>query len=358
MGEQTTQNVEEANVVIVGGGPAGVSVAVEAQLAGIDKVIVLEKGDTHNYMISKLYTAGKRVDTVWKGIDVPPEGVLYITPGNRETYLETMQNYIAQHNVEIRYKQEVWQIVRGEDGWFNVAVGPDKVIHTKTVVIAIGVMGKPNKPDYKIPAPIKDRVHYSVTDREFKDERVLVVGGGDTASEAVQYLYPTNKVVLSYRRADFGRMNEINEKILTEIGQKGEAELWNPTNIEALDVSEDGRLKVIFADKDPKEEVFDHVIYCLGGSSPVDFLKAIGLEFDSRYPEVNPDTHETSIPGLYLAGDLALEGKGSITTAFNTGRRIVEKGLCNDHFVCEISPAMEVRSKMDVPHPEAEGASD
>lgn len=353
-----SEHTEEVNVVVVGGGPAGVSVAVEAQLAGIDKVVVLEKGETHNYMISKLYTAGKRVDTVWKGIDVPAEGVLYITPGNRETYLETMEQYISKYNIDIRYKQEVWHIEREEDGWFTVSVGTEDRIRTKTVVIAIGVMGRPNKPEYKIPSGVKDRVHYSVTEGVVKDQRILVVGGGDTASEAVQYLYPGNDVYLSYRRADFGRMNEINEKILTEIGQKGEATLWNPTNIEALEEAEDGKVKVIFADKEPKEEVFDHVVYCLGGSSPVDFLKAIGLQFDSRYPEVNPDTHETSIPGLYLAGDLALEGKGSITTAFNTGRRIVEKGLCNDHFVCDISPVGELRGQMDGATPISEGAGE
>lgn len=353
-----SEGTEEANVVVVGGGPAGVSVAVEAQLAGIDKVIVLEKGDTHNYMISKLYTEGKRVDTVWKGIDVPPEGVLYITPGNRETYLETMENYISKYDVDIRYKQEVWHIEREKDGHFTVSVGADEKIRTKTVVIAIGVMGRPNKPSYKIPSGIKDRVHYSVTEGEVKDQRILVVGGGDTASEAVQYLYPGNDVYLSYRRDNFKRMNEINEKILLELGEKKEATLWYPTDIEALEETDDGLVKVIFKDKEPKEEVFDHIVYCLGGSSPVDFLKAIGLEFDSRYPEVNPDNHETSIPGLYLAGDLALEGKGSITTAFNTGRRIVEKGLCNDHFSCDISPAGELRATMDASEPVEEGASE
>ena len=187
--------------------------------------------------------------------------------------------------------------------------------------IAIGVMGRPNKPEYKIPSAVKDRVHFSVTEGEVKDQRILVVGGGDTASEAVQYLYPGNEVYLSYRRDNFGRMNEINEKILTEIGQKGEATLWNPTNIEALEEAEDGKVKVIFADKEPKEEVFDHVVYCLGGSSPVDFLKAIGLQFDSRYPEVDPDTHEyTSYDGLdsaYTYSDMT--GAGLKNVAFPAG---------------------------------------
>ncbi len=334
------------NVVIVGGGPAGVSVAAEAQLAGIDRVVVLEKGDTHNHMISKLYTAGKRVDTVWKGIDAKPEGVLQIAAGNRETYLQTMEDYIQKYNVQIRYNQEVWHIKRGDDGGFLLSVGAKDTIRSKTVVIAIGVMGRPNKPNYPIPPAVKDRVHFDLTGAAPVGRRILVVGGGDTASEAVQYLQPQNSVVLSYRQAKLSRMNEINEKILFEMGRKGEAQLWYPSDIERLGATADGRCEVLFKEgsKVPdRDQVFDHVVYCLGGSSPVGFLKAIGLEFESQFPDVNPETHETEIPGLYLAGDLALQGKGSITTAFNTGRRIVEKGLCNDHFECSITPAGEVR---------------
>ncbi|MEW6775876.1 MAG: NAD(P)-binding domain-containing protein [Bdellovibrionota bacterium] len=337
---------EMFNVVVVGGGPAGVSVAAEALQAGIDRVLVLEKGDTHNYMINKLYTVGKRVDTVWKGIDAKPEGILYITPGNRETYLHTMEEYIQKYNVQIRYKQDVWQIKRADDGSFNINVGPKEIIKSRTVVLAIGVMGRPNKPSYPIPPALKGRIHFDLTSANLKGARVLVIGGGDTASEAVQYLQPDNQVVFSYRQAKLSRMNEINEKILLELGRKKEAELWYPSDVEKLEATPDGKCKVIFKDGSKgsaKEETFDHVVYCLGGSSPTGFLKSIGLEFNSQFPQVNPDTHETDIPGLYLAGDLALEGKGSITTAFNTGRRIVEKGLCVDHFSCTITPAGEVQ---------------
>ena len=332
---------EVLNVVVVGGGPAGLSVAVECQRAGIERVAVLEKGDTHNYMISKLYTQGKRVDTVWKGIVAEPEGALWLEPGNRETYLRAMQEFVDGYELDIRYKQEVWSIKKERDGLFQLQVN-DKTLSAKTVVVAIGVMGRPHKPDYKLPKSLEERIHFNVA-KSLKGERVLVVGGGDSASEAVQYLYPWNEVVLCYRRDDFSaRMNALNEKILLELEKSTEAVLWRRTDIALVEEAEGGLCRVHFKKKSKKPEVFGHIVYCLGGSSPTGFLRDVGLRFDAHYPEVDPTSNATEIPGLYLAGDLALKGKGSIITAFNTGHQIVQEGLCRDHFQC--SPVEEPRA--------------
>jgi thioredoxin reductase (NADPH) len=323
---------EVLNVVVVGGGPAGLSVAVECQRAGIGRVVVLEKGDTHNYMISKLYTRGKRVDAVWKGIVAEPEGALWLEPGSRETYLRTMQEFIDRYELDIRYNQEVWGVKKEKDGLFQLQVN-GKALLAKTVVIAIGVMGRPNKPDYRLPKALEPRIHFNIA-RKLKNERVLVVGGGDSASEAVQYLYPWNEVVLSYRGEEFTRMNALNEKILLELEKSQEAAVWRRSEITALEEGEGGLCRVRFKKKSKQPELFGHVVYCLGGSSPTGFLRDVGLRFDSNYPELDPSTNATEISGLYLAGDLAQQGKGSIITAFNTGHRIVQQGLCRSHFEC------------------------
>lgn len=67
---------------------------------------------------------------------------------------------------------------------------------------AIGILGKSNKPDYKIPHPLSKRIIFDVTEREIKGSNILVMGGGDSAAEYCQYFVQNNNdLTLSYRRA-------------------------------------------------------------------------------------------------------------------------------------------------------------
>ena len=322
------------DIIVIGGGPAGVSLGVEARQAGIDHVVILEKGDGHNHTIRRLYTEGKRIDAVWKGVAAKAEGVLELDAGDRESYLARMDDTIERYKLDIRYSSEVSSIRLVEDGSFVVTSG-GVPLSSAAVVIAIGVMGRPNKPDYKIPASLRACVHFELPAERPTGKRLLVVGGGDSASEAVQYLAQGNSVVLSYRGAEFRRMNAINRGSLEDLTSAGRAELWKPTSIVAVEATDDGLCRIRLDEPTHDGAEFDGVYYCLGGASPTHFLQAVGLEFKSKYPDVNEETLETEIPGLYLAGDLAHQGKGSITTALNSGYRIVRKGLCIDRFKCD-----------------------
>src|ERR1043166_2328203 len=69
------------DLLVVGAGPAGISTAIEARAAGVpsSQIVVLEKGAEHSYAIRRFYPEGKRVDAVYKGLEVPCEGRLCIT---------------------------------------------------------------------------------------------------------------------------------------------------------------------------------------------------------------------------------------------------------------------------------------
>jgi thioredoxin reductase (NADPH) len=86
---------------------------------------------------------------------------------------------------------------------------------TRRCVIAIGILDKPNKPDYPVPFTLKGCVHFDITSVEIKNQDCLVVGGGDTAAEYCQYLVQQgNGVTLSYRRTEFSRLNRVNHESL------------------------------------------------------------------------------------------------------------------------------------------------
>ena len=76
---------------------------------------------------------------------------------------------------------------------------------------------KPNKPDYKIPPSIKAQVNFNL-DYCSSNEKILVVGGGNSAAEYAYHLADqNNNVTLVYRKETFSRLNEINEEIFIQI---------------------------------------------------------------------------------------------------------------------------------------------
>jgi len=319
------------DVIIIGAGPAGISTAVEAVRAGIRNVLVVEKGHTHSFSIWKFYTDGKRVDAAYRGEQAVCEGAMCILDGTKETTLETIEMFIRQYDLNIRYNTTV-ETMHKENEVFFITTSNRETYQAKTVVIAIGMLGRPNKPDYKIPPELKAAVFFDLNNKVIEGKQVLVVGGGNSAAEYAEYLHTRNSVALSYRKPTFTRLNEINLQVITQLASEKKIELLMNTNITEL-CSEQGKPKVMFQELAPR--LFDVVVYALGGTTPENFLQSVGIHFEGKQPRIK-ENYETNISGLYLAGDLVAGGKGTIIKAFNTGKKIVHEGLCADHFECNL----------------------
>jgi thioredoxin reductase (NADPH) len=329
------QETKYRDLLIIGAGPAGISMAVEAQKAGIksQNISVIEKSDVHSFSIRRFYPDNKLVTANYKGKDAICTGVLCLIDSSKFETLSFLDLAIKENKIDVRYKETVWKIEKNEDSTFTIQTDKDLYI-AKSCVIAIGIFGRPNKPSYKIPSDIKDQVHFDITSVPIENSSVLVVGGGDSASEYIQYLaHNENTLSLSYRRADFSRMNDINSQSLNQLKNDNKVELILSSNIENIQAHEN-QVQVNFeGDLEPKS--FDHVVYALGGSTPVNFLKEIGIEFNGKDPIVT-EGYETTIPGLYLVGDLSAGKKGgSIISAFNSSHEAMES-LCKNHLECRL----------------------
>ncbi|WP_456431580.1 NAD(P)-binding domain-containing protein [Thermosulfuriphilus sp.] len=310
--------MEQVSLVIVGAGPAGIAAACEAKAAGIDKVVVLEKAPHLCDTIVRLYHEGKRVDPVFLKRKVEPIGLLSFDTESKEEFLERMKGFVEKYDLDIRYKSEVTKIEKEGDR-FVIWVNSQKAFEAPVVVVAIGVFGRPVKPSYPIPKEVKDKVFFGMPLSCPEGQKILVVGGGDTAAETACFLCEKNEVYLSYRRPQFFRINEENMCALEDKCKEGRVNLMMATDIEGLEPAEGG-VKVNF--KDGNSMIFDAVYYCLGGSTPEAFLQAIGVELDGKRPKVAPDG-ESNIPGLFLVGDLVAE-KGTIMAAFNSAKTTIE----------------------------------
>jgi thioredoxin reductase (NADPH) len=129
-----------------------------------------------------------------------------------------------------------------------------------------------------------------------------------------------NRVTLSYRSKEFSRLNSVNFSSLMALRDSGEVTLLVGSNITGIkDV--DGKPQVIFKEAEFAPMIFDKVIYALGGTTPENFLRSVGIEFEGSAPVLR-DGYETTVPGLFLIGDLtAGKSGGSIISAFNSSAR-------------------------------------
>ncbi len=328
-------------LVVVGAGPAGIALGAEAVAAGIapDDIRILEKGDAHSFSIRKFYPETKLVTANYKGHAAVCMGVLCIPDLSKGETLTYLDRAIADHGLIVRYN-EVVHAIRPRDGHFLVET-PSATYETKTCAIAIGILGRPRKPDWPVPAALKRHITYDVTTTEIRSMDVLVIGGGDSASEYAQYLVQEGcRVTLSYRGPDFHRMNRINSESLETLESRGQVTVLRSSNVLRVEV-DSGRPRAIFAEDSFPARTFDHVVLALGGTTPENFLKTIGIDFDGAAPVLR-EGYETSIPGLYLVGDLTA-GKtgGSIITAFNSANEAMH-ALCRDHLDCPLPPRRAV----------------
>jgi len=326
------------DLLIVGGGPAGISTAVEAREAGIaaDRILILEKGPEHSYAIRKFYPDDKRVDAVYKGIPAVSEGRITLQDGTKQQTLDFLGDTIKRWELNVHYDEGVDYIRKHEDGQLFDVTTPKATWQAKVVVVAIGILGKPTMPDYKIPrSELRGRVHWDVTSEKLAGEKALVVGGGDSAADYVHYLVARGfQVDLSYRKPELSRMNQINIADVHGMRDAGRLSLLMPTDIERLEV-DGGRPRAVF--RQIPARTYDHVVYALGGSTPAGFLQATGIELKGGEPLLK-EGGETSVPGLFLAGDLTAGKKGgSIISAFNSGVAAM-RVICRDYLDCPIPP--------------------
>ncbi|OUR96761.1 hypothetical protein A9Q84_10495 [Halobacteriovorax marinus] len=327
--------MKQFELIIMGAGPAGISLAAEAVQSGVspEKIIILEKSQEHSFSIRRFYPEQKLVTANYKGKEALCNGVMCISDTSKSATLSYLDKCIEDFKINVHYSETVWKIEKQVDESFIVAT--DKGDYQgKICAIAMGMMGKPNKPSYPIPSDIKAQVTFEITSKKIENCEVMVVGGGDSASEYAQYLLQEgNKVTFCYRKKDFSRMNQINRDSLLALGQQGRVDIQLETDV--LSLSKRGDRVVAELTGKTSEREFDHVVLALGGTTPKNFLSLLGIEFNGNEPVIK-EGFETSIAGLFLIGDLGAGRRGgSIISAFNSSREAMQK-ICTDYLTCNV----------------------
>ncbi|MCE3038178.1 NAD(P)-binding domain-containing protein [Helicobacter anatolicus] len=300
------------DIAIIGAGPGGIATSIESKVLGIDNTILFEKTSEHSATIRKFYKDGKRVDKDYKGQVVDLKGSIDFCDGDKEGSLALFDSLLEKYQIVPKYNTDIEKVVK-KDGIFEISSTNNEIFHAKFVVISIGKMGQPNKPDYKIPPTLLKKVTYNVNGIT-EGEKVLVVGGGNSAVEYATALAEMTDTTLNYRRKEFNRINEINAKNLEESMQKN-LKTKLGVNIEKL---EDVDSKAMVYYDDGTSESFDKIVYAIGGAVPLDFLKKCGLELDENGLPITKD-FESSVENIFVVGDILSKNGASIAIALNQG---------------------------------------
>jgi len=326
------------DLIIIGAGPGGIGLAAEACASGINQsqILILEKGATHNSAIRQLYPDQKLTTANYKGFDARCEGLLCVSDMTKSETIEFFDKVIRDYRINIEFNAEVFGMHGvNQEGEARFRVESSNGSYESTVLaVAIGIFGRPNKPkEYRLLPSLKERLLFDMTSHPIQNEDVLVVDGGDTAAEYVQYLQrQLNRVTLSYRQAEFTRLNKQNHDALFAMEERNEVEILRGSNIKQVE-DEVGRPRVVFNEPDFPTRTFERVIYALGGTTPTNFLRTLGIAFDDQGP-IFDEAGATKVAGLYLIGDLVVGKKGgSIITAFNSAVHAMKR-ICMHDLPC------------------------
>lgn len=257
------------DLVIVGAGPAGLSAALAAKQAGL-RAVVVEREQPGGTILQ--YPRKKLVLT--QPVEIPLWGALDRAEYRKEELLAIWEEIIERFEPELNIGCSVDAMSPLPGGGYRVHAG-ERQWDSRHVLLALGRRGSPRK--LGVPGEVAEKVLYKLLDaRSFKGERVLVVGGGDSAVEAAMGLAHQSgtHVTLSYRKERLFRIKRRNDERFQPLVQEGRVRtLFNSEVLaiepDAVTLAVDGRERI------PNDRVFVFA----GGVPPFEMLKAMGLRF-------------------------------------------------------------------------------
>lgn len=268
----------DVDVLIVGAGPAGLSASLACAAAGARYVCIEQ-----NKFGGTIYNFPRQKVVMSHPIELPIVGQINF-PSNKvskEQILALWNSVRKKSRLKIKEETKFMGLNR-QNGVFAVKTSKG-VFTAQKVILAMGVRGSPRK--LGIPGEEMTKVTYNLLDPEqYQKKWVAVVGGGNAAVEAAQYLAKRqyrNRVFLLVRGEVLDRCNEENQKIIFDLQKKGRVYIsWN-TSVEEVHPTH------IFINKAGKRMRLqnDFLFIFAGAELPFAFLRSLGIMIDTKYGE-------------------------------------------------------------------------
>lgn len=290
------------DIICIGAGPTGLACAIEAKRAGM-KALVIDKGCLCNSIFH--YPANMVFFTTPELLEIGD--LPLVSPTEKPTRAEALKYYrkAAEHYaLELRLFERV-ERVDGQDGNFIVVTRTDKGIEqgysANKIAVATGYYDLPNIMD--VPGEDLPHVsHYYTEPFEFWNQDVVVIGGKNSAAEAALDLYRNGvRVTLVHRKPELGAT--IKYWVRPDIENRIKA--GQITGLLDTRVKEITRDEVVVQNGTGEKRLAAKQVFALTGYHPdFAFIESLGVRLDpeSRRPALDPNTLESNVPGIHLAG--------------------------------------------------------
>jgi thioredoxin reductase/Pyruvate/2-oxoacid:ferredoxin oxidoreductase delta subunit len=265
-----TDGDDTLDLVISGAGPAGLAAALAAQVEGLS-CVVIEREPT---LGGSLLHYPRRKMVLTQPVELPPWGALTREEYAKEELLAMLERLVRERGLAVRFGESLLGARR--DGDALLVQTSRETLRAGALLLALGRRGAPRK--LGVPGEELPKVMYRLLDAEgYRGQRVLVVGGGDSAAEAAIGLaqQPGNVVTLSYRRDKLVRLKRKNQEALEPLLASGAVRACFGS--QPLAIHPD---RVLLRTADGELELpNDYVFVFAGGEPPFPLLRAMGIAF-------------------------------------------------------------------------------
>lgn len=285
----------QTDILIIGAGPTGLFAVFEAGLLKL-KCHLIDALPQPGGQLAELY----------------PKKPIYDIPGFPEILagdlVDNLMKQIEPFQPGFTLGERAETIDKLEDGTFIVTTDKGTKHHAKVIAIAGGLGSfEPRKPPISNLAYYEDKgVVYMVKDPEiYRDKKVVISGGGDSALDWTIYLADIAKsVTLVHRRNEFrGALDSVDK--VQELKNAGKVELITPA--EVVELTGEERIEAVTIQRGSEiiERHCDYFIPLFGLAPKLGPIADWGLEIEKNAIKVdNTLDYQTNIPGIYAIGDI------------------------------------------------------
>jgi thioredoxin reductase (NADPH) len=290
------------DIICIGAGPTGLATAIEAKIEGL-RALVIDKGCLCNSLFH--YPVNMSFFTTPERMEI---GSLPMTVASgKPTRAEALKYYrraVEHFGLEVRQYERV-ERVTGHDGAFIVhtvdSPGQPQKYHTRKIAVATGFYDHPNFLGVR-GENLPHVSHYFTEPHPYWNQNVTVIGGGHSAAEAALDLFRAGaRVTIIHRGAEMGRT--LKYWVKPDIENRIRAnEICAKFHAQVIAIEPQ---QVLIKDGKDEEKVPAVQVFALTGYHPdFDFLEKLGIRLatTNKKPAIDPETLESNIPGIYLAG--------------------------------------------------------
>lgn len=286
------------DIVIIGGGPIGIACGLEAKKKGLSYLII-EKGpivnSLFNYPINmQFFSSSEKLE-----IDDIPFISKEAKPKRNEA-LEYYRRIVTGNRLNIHLFEKVIKVDKAKGSFL---ITTDKTTYSASnIIVATGFYDLANR--LNVPGEDLPKVsHYYKDPHFYASQKVAVIGASNSAVDAALECYRKGaEVTLIIRGQEVGQRVKywVRPDIINRIGEGSIKAYYNAT------VKEIRPQEIIIDTPQGSLSIENDFVLALTGYMPdFEFLKKLGIELskdDKKLPRYDPETMETNVPGIYLAG--------------------------------------------------------